>query len=206
MQANDGVVEKRGDIEMNQGFSFHKTELPGLIQIASFNMDDPRGCFTKDYSKEIFQSNGIQYDLAEVFYSTSCKGVIRGLHFQRVMGQPKLIRCISGHIWDVAVDLRRNSPTFKHWKSFELTGQNCLEILIPIGFAHGFLALEESVVSYKCAEKFYGEYDDGILWDDPGIGVKWPLELVGGRGKVILSDKDRKLQSFRQFMDIYGGF
>ena len=77
---------------------------------------------------------------------------------------------------------------------------------MPAGCAHGYLVVEDSVVSYKCGEKFYGEYDDGILWDDPDIGVNWPLGLVGGREKVILADKDRTLQSFQAFMDAYGGF
>ena len=77
---------------------------------------------------------------------------------------------------------------------------------MPAGCAHGYLVLEPSIVSYKCSEKFYGEYDDGIFWDDADIGVAWPLELIGGREKVILAEKDRNLQSFVQFMDAYGGF
>lgn len=186
---------------MNQSFAFTGTEIPGLIEITPFNADDVRGCFTKDYSREVFEANGIHHDLAEVFYTTSHKGVIRALHFQRVKQQPKLVRCIWGHVWDVAVDLRKDSPTFKRWKSFDLTGENRREVLIPAGCAHGYLVLTDSVVSYKCAEKFYGEYDDGILWDDPNIGVEWPLALVGGRDHVILADKDKMLPSFVQFME-----
>ncbi len=191
---------------MTQKWEFHKTDIPGLMEIFPFNVDDVRGCFTKDYSKEIFESNGIQHDLAEVFYTTSYKGVVRALHFQRVKQQPKLVRCVWGHVWDVVVDLRKDSPTFKNWQAFNLVGERHNEILVPSGCAHGYLVLEHSVVSYKCAEKFYGEYDDGILWDDPEIGVAWPLEQIGGRDNVILADKDKKLQSFAQFMDVYGGF
>lgn len=192
---------------MIQKFEFHKTSIQDLIEAVPFNADDIRGCFTKDYSKEVFEANGIHHDLAEVFYTTSHKGVIRALHFQREKQQPKLVRCICGHVWDVVVDLRKGSPTFKQWMSFDLTGENHREILVPAGCAHGYLVLEEhSVVSYKCAEKFYGEFDDGILWDDPDINVTWPLELVGGEEKVILAEKDTKLQSFAQFMDTYGGF
>ena len=110
-------------------------------------------------------------------------------------------------MWDVVVDLRKDSPTFREWVHFDLTGENRKEILVPAGCAHGYLVLEEhSVVSYKCAEKFYGEYDDGIRWDDPDVGVKWPLELVGGREGVVLAEKDQKLQSFGEFVDTYGGF
>ena len=187
-------------------FSFKETEIKGLIEVTPFNADDVRGCFTKDYSKEMFAANGIDYNLAEVFYTTSHKGVIRALHFQRVMQQPKLVRCIYGHVYDVVVDLRKDSPTFKKWLAFDLTGENKKEILVPAGCAHGYLVLEYSIVSYKCAEKFYGEYDDGILWNDEDIGVKWPLELIGEEEKVILADKDKNLQSFKEFMNKYGGF
>ena len=191
---------------MIQRFEFHPTPIEGLIEVTPFNADDVRGSFTKDYSREVFEANGITHDLAEVFYTTSHRGVIRALHFQRVMQQPKLVRCIWGHVWDVAVDLRKNSPTFKQWQAFDLTRENRREVLIPAGCAHGYLVLEESVVSYKCAEKFYGEYDDGILWDDPDIAVAWPLERIGGRENVILADKDKYLQSFAQFMETYHGF
>ena len=191
---------------MIQKFEFQRTRIPGLIEVTPFNADDIRGCFTKDYSKEIFEENGIHYDLAEVFYTTSHKGVIRALHFQRKKQQPKLVRCIWGHVWDVVVDLRRDSPTFKKWLAFDLIGEAHNEILVPAGCAHGYLVLEDSIVSYKCGEKFYGEYDDGILWNDPDIGVAWPLELIGGEEKLILADKDKNLQSFRQFMEACGGF
>ena len=191
---------------MIQKFEFRETEISGLIEVTPFNADDIRGCFTKDYSKEVFEANGIKHNLAEVFYTTSYKGVIRALHFQRVMQQPKLVRCINGHVWDVVVDLRKNSPTFKKWLSFDLIGDKHNEILVPAGCAHGYLVLKDSIVSYKCQEKFYGEYDDGILWNDSDIGVEWPLELIGGEENLILADKDKNLQSFAQFMSTYGGF
>ena len=142
---------------MIKKFAFAETEIEGLIEVTPFNADDVRGCFTKDYSKEVFEQNNIKYDLAEIFYTTSHKGVIRALHFQRVKQQPKLVRCIYGHVFDVVVDLRKDSKTFKKWLSFDLTGDNKKEILIPAGCAHGYLVLEHSIVSYKCAEKFYGE-------------------------------------------------
>lgn len=207
MPENYGVVERSGGCKVIQKFEFHRTEIQGVIEVIPFNADDVRGCFTKDYSKEIFESNGIFYNLAEIFYTTSHKGVIRALHFQREKHQPKLVRCIHGHVWDVVVDLRKNSSTFKKWQAFDLMGEKHNEILVPAGCAHGYLVLEEnSIVSYKCSEKFYGEFDDGIRWDDPEIGVTWPLELVGGREKVILAEKDKMLQSFTEFMERCGGF
>ncbi len=190
---------------MIQKFEFKETEIVGLIEVTPFNSDDERGCFTKDYSKEVFEANGIFHNLVEVFYSTSVKGVIRGLHFQRVKPQTKLVRCISGHIFDVIVDLRPDSPTFKKWLGFHLTGENKKELLIPGGCAHGFLTLNDAVMSYKCDEKFYGEFDDGIIWNDPDISVEWPLDNIGGQEKLIISDKDRSLQSFSEFMEKYGG-
>ena len=191
---------------MIQKFEFEKTEIEGLIKVTPFNADDVRGCFTKDYSKEVFEANGINHDLQEVFYTTSYKGVIRALHFQRVKQQPKLVRWSYGHVYDVVVDLRKDSPTFKKWLGFDLIGTKHNEILVPAGCAHGYLVLEESIVSYKCAEKFYGEYDDGIMWNDPEINVEWPLDKIGGVDKVILADKDKNLQSFHEFITTYGGF
>lgn len=191
---------------MIQKFAFEQTKIQGLIKVTPFRADDVRGYFTKDYSKEIFEEHGISHNLEEVFYTTSHKGVIRALHFQREKQQPKLVRCIYGHVYDVVVDLRKDSKTFRQWLGFELSGENGREILVPKGCAHGYLVLEESIVSYKCAEKFYGEYDDGILWNDKDIHVDWPLDLIGGQDHVILAEKDRNLQTFAEFMDRYGGF
>lgn len=195
----------RKEIKLIHNFEFHETEIKGLIEVIPFNADDIRGCFTKDYSKEIFEINGIKHDLMEVFYTTSYKGVIRALHFQREKQQPKLVRCIHGHVYDVVVDLRPNSPTFKKWLGFDLIGEKHNEILVPGGCAHGYLVLEESIVSYKCAEKFYGEFDDGIIWNDSDIGVEWGLERIGGEKNLIMADKDKNLQSFSEFMSKYGG-
>lgn len=188
-----------------QQFEFESTEIQGLVKVTPFHVDDNRGCFTKDYSKEIFEANGIAYNLMEVFYTTSYKGVVRALHFQREKQQPKLVRCICGHVYDVVVDLRKYSTTFKKWVAFDLTGEGREEILVPAGCAHGYLVLEDSIVSYKCSEKFYGEYDDGIIWNDPDIAVQWPLELIGGKEMTIISDKDMHLQSYKEFMNKYGG-
>lgn len=191
---------------MIQKFEFKETEIKGLIEVTPFNAEDIRGCFTKDYSKEVFEANGIHHDLAEVFYTTSHKGVIRALHFQRVHQQPKLVRCIYGHVYDVVVDLRKDSPTFKKWLGFDLIGTKHNEILVPAGCAHGYLVVgDESIVSYKCGEKFYGEFDDGIMWNDPDINVEWPLDRVGGLENVILADKDKNLQTFKEFIEKNGG-
>ena len=191
---------------MIQKFEFHETMISGLIEVTPFNADDIRGCFTKDYSKVVFEQNGIHYDLAEIFYTTSHKGVIRALHFQRVKQQPKLVRCIYGHVYDVVVDLRKDSPSFKKWLGFDLIGEKHNEILVPAGCAHGYLVLEPSIVSYKCSEKFYGEYDGGIKWNDPDINIKWPLEKIGGIENLILADKDKNLPTWSEFEKQFGAF
>ena len=190
---------------MIKHFAFNKTSIEGLIHIESFDAADERGYFTKDFSKELFSQHGYQYNLEEVFYTTSHKGVIRALHFQREKQQGKLVRCIYGKIYDVVVDLRLNSKTFGKWLSFILTGDNKQEILIPSGCAHGYLVLEPSIVSYKCDEKFYGNFDDGILWNDTSLNIDWPLDQIGGSNKLILSDKDKSLQTFEEFVTKYKG-
>lgn len=191
---------------MIQKFEFRETEINGLFEIIpSFNADDICYCSTKDYSSEIFEQNGIYHNLAEVFYSTSKRGIIRGLHFQRV----KESQVSALHFWAYfrcCCGSRVNSPTFKKWLEFNLNNENRREILVPAGCAHGFLALDLATISYKCSLCFDAEYDDGIKWDDPDIGIDWHLESIGGTDKVILSEKDENLQSFKEFMSKYGGF
>lgn len=188
---------------MIQKFGFQELDLRGAYLIRPFKATDVRGAFIKDYSQSLFAENGITHDLKEVFYTVSRKGVIRALHFQRVKEQAKLVRCISGHVYDVIVDLRPESDTFMQWRGFHLTGENCNELLVPEHFAHGYLVLEDSIVSYKCAEGFYGEYDDGIMWNDQDINVEWPLEEIGGLDHLILADKDKNLQSFSEYKAKY---
>lgn len=182
---------------MIQKFNFQELELKGAYLIDPFIAWDERGHFIKDYSKEVFEQNGIKHDLKEVFYTVSHKGVIRALHFQKVKEQPKLVRCVKGKIYDVIVDLRKDSPTYMKWQGFYLSDENNQELLVPKNFAHGYLVLEDSIVSYKCAEKFYGEYDTGILWNDETIGVDWPLDEIGGIENLIISEKDRNLKNYK---------
>ena len=182
-----------------QNWKFEALPLKGAYLIDAFYSPDIRGGFCKDYSHEIFQKNGINYDLKEVFYTYSHKGVIRAIHFQKTKEQPKLVRCIYGCVFDVIVDLRKESPTYKQWMGFYLTASDHKEILVPERFGHGYLVLEESIVSYKCAEKFYAEYDSGIKWNDSSLSIDWPLHLIGGKQNLILSEKDKNLMSLEDF-------
>lgn len=191
---------------MTQQFSFEELKLKEAYRIKPFVAEDRRGKFIKDYSSDVFARHGIVYRLEEVFYTYSRKGVIRALHFQQVKEQPKLVRCVKGRIYDVIVDLRRGSPTYKVWLGFLLSEENAEELLVPSGFAHGYLVMEDAVVAYKCAERFYGEYDSGIRWDDPDIGIEWPLDAICGRDHIILSDKDMSLQTFAEWEKLDDAF
>ncbi len=186
-----------------QKFSVQDTDLSGLKKISAFRAEDVRGYFIKDYSEELLLQNEITHELKEVFYTSSYKGVIRAIHFQRNYQQAKLVRVVKGSVFDVAVDLRKESPTFGQWRGFYLTEDNATALLLPGGFGHGYLVLEDSIVSYKCAEKFYEEYDDGVLWTDEELAIQWPLEQVNS--EIILAEKDQKLQSFSEFKRNYGG-
>ena len=184
---------------MVQKFSFQKLELDGAYLIKPFFASDIRGGFLKDYSKDLFKANGIDYELSEVFYTISHKGVIRALHFQEINQQPKLVRCISGKVFDVIVDLRPTSPTFKKWMGFYLTSENMNELLIPAHFGHGYLVLEDSIVSYKCSAPFDGNHDSGIMYNDPDINVVWPFDEIGGIENLIIAPKDLNLQTFNDY-------
>lgn len=189
-----------------QKWKFNKLNMEGAYYIEAFFTDDVRGGFVKDYSSEVFAENGIDYQLREVFYTISHKGVVRAMHFQNKEQQAKLVRCVYGKIYDVIIDLRKNSPTFRRWQGFYLAGNSYSELLVPEGFGHGYMVLEDSIVSYKCSNKFYGQYDSGILYDDKDMGINWPYEEIGGKDKVILAEKDKTLQSFNEFLKNYNNF
>ena len=131
---------------MVQKFELTPLDLQGAYLISPFVATDERGGFVKDYSAELFAQHDMPYDLKEVFYTISHKGVIRAMHFQRVKQQAKLVRCISGKVFDVIVDLRKESDTFLQWRGFYLSGDNFQQLLVPEGFGHGYLVLEDSVV------------------------------------------------------------
>ncbi len=187
---------------MVQKFEFQETDLRSAYVIQPFYATDERGGLIKDYNIDTFRANGVEHELKEVFYTISKKGVIRAIHFQEIKQQAKLVRCVKGHIYDVIVDLRPESDTFRQWRGFDLTEENQKELYVPEHFGHGYLVLEDSIVSYKCGEVFYGEGDSGIRWNDETLAIDWPLERIGGIDKLIVSDKDRNLSTF---LDKFGG-
>ena len=170
-------------------FEFIRTEIPEVVIVKPKVFEDERGFFLETYKKSEFKKAGIDTDFVQDNHSKSVKNVLRGLHFQKTpKEQGKLVRCIKGRIFDVAVDLRRNSPTFGKWVSIELSETNKLMLWIPKGFAHGFLTLSDvAEIIYKVSGAEYSpEHDTAIRWNDPEIDIKWPIT-----DEPILSDKDR---------------
>jgi len=169
-------------------FKFIATEIEGVIIVETKEYGDNRGYFMETYSREHFYSGGIKVDFVQDNQSKSQKGVLRGLHFQSKNVQGKLVRVIKGEVYDVAVDLRKDSKTYGKWIGLFLNTENKRQLYIPTGFAHGFLVTsDEAEFVYKCTDYYNATADGGILWNDPDIGINWPLEDVD---KVLLSKKD----------------
>lgn len=169
-------------------FTFYETEIKGVYTIETKKYGDNRGYFMETYKKEDFKKAGLNYTFVQDNQSKSKKGVLRGLHFQKNFPQAKLVRVLEGEVFDVAVDLRKDSPTYGKWIGEILSGEKGNQFLIPKGFAHGFLVLSDyAIFSYKCDELYHPEDECGIAWNDPEIGIKWPID-----GEILLSEKDKK--------------
>ncbi|WP_144461936.1 dTDP-4-dehydrorhamnose 3,5-epimerase [Siminovitchia fortis] len=167
-----------------------KTNLEGVLIIEPAMFGDHRGWFMETYNEGKFIQAGLDLKFVQDNHSFSAvKGTLRGLHYQlSPKAQTKLVRCTRGAIFDVAVDIRKNSPTFGKWLGLELTAENKKQLLIPKGFAHGFITLTENVeVQYKVDELYAPECDRGIIWNDPTIEINWPIDI-----SPILSEKDKK--------------
>lgn len=179
-------------------FIFNETAIQGVYIIEPTVFGDERGYFMESYTKKEFEEAGLTMNFVQDNESRSKKGVLRGLHFQTKHPQGKLVRVVEGEVYDVAVDLREGSPTFGKWEGVLLTATNKKQFYIPEGFAHGFLVLSEhATFQYKCTNYYASEYDSGILWNDPDVNIKWPLEDIE---EVLLSDKDKVQQTLKEFM------
>jgi dTDP-4-dehydrorhamnose 3,5-epimerase len=174
-------------------FTFTKLAIPDLVLIQPRIFPDDRGFFAETYKASEFAANGITEPFVQDNHSLSGQGVLRGLHYQLPpQAQGKLVRVASGRIWDVAVDIRKGSPTFGRWCGAELSGENLAMFWIPPGFAHGFVCLSESVhLLYKCTAEYSKAAECGIRWDDPDLGIQWPLS------DVQVSARDAGLPAFR---------
>lgn len=166
-----------------------QTNLPGVLEIVSKRLGDDRGFFSEVWSEPRFREAGIDLVFVQDNHSRSARGVLRGLHYQvEPVPQAKLVRVSRGSVFDVAVDIRRSSPTFGQWTGVVLSADKWNQLLVPAGFAHGFLALEDgSEVQYKVSASYSPDHDRGIRPDDPAIGIEWPLP----RDQWLLSAKDQ---------------
>ena len=175
-------------------FIFTKLEIPDLVLIKPRIFPDGRGMFAETYKESEFAANGISGCFVQDNQSTSAKGVLRGLHYQvEPCAQGKLIRVPVGRIWDVAVDIRRGSPTFGRWCGVEISDEDMAMLWIPPGFAHGFVSLTDSVtLAYKCTAEYHKAAERGIRWDDQDLAIAWPLQ------EVTVSPRDATLPRFHE--------
>jgi dTDP-4-dehydrorhamnose 3,5-epimerase len=173
-----------------------ETSIAGLVEIFPRVFQDDRGFFFESYNEEIFKKLGLPTNFVQDNQSFSIKGVVRGLHFQNApFAQGKLVRVISGRVLDVAVDIRPDSPTFGKHEVFELRSDTNNMAYVPEGFAHGFVALEDSVFSYKCTNVYNKGAESGLLWNDPELGIDWGVE------NPIVSEKDVILPTFKTLFE-----
>ncbi len=178
------------------------TEIPAVKIVTPKKFGDARGFFSEVYNRSTWESTGLRFEFVQDNHSFSAAaGTLRGLHFQTPpFAQAKLLRVGGGRILDVAVDIRRTSPTFGKYVAVELSAENWRQLLVPIGFAHGFVTLEpDTVVLYKTTAVFSPANDRGIAWDDVDIGVAWPLPATG----PTLSDKDRRWPRLREAQELF---
>ena len=170
----------------DMAFKVEKSDLEGVLLIQPAVHSDSRGRFFESFQKERYKEIGIGEEFVQDNQSVSQKNTIRGLHYRSAPGQAKLVRVIRGEVFDVVVDIRKQSPTFGQWRGYTLSDSNYLQIYIPVGFAHGFCVLSETAeFLYKVSEYYSAEKEKGIMWNDPDIGVKWPTS------NPVLSEKDK---------------
>lgn len=169
-------------------FEFQPLSIPDVVLIKPNVFKDARGFFAETYKFSDFAKVGIKERFVQDNHTRSVKGVLRGLHYQiNPSAQGKLLRCVEGSIFDVAVDIRKGSPTYGKWVSVDLSSDNLMMIYIPAGFAHGFIVTSSvAEIVYKCTSEYSLSNDKGIIWNDPNIAIKWPIS------NPILSDKDSK--------------
>lgn len=170
-------------------FRFERLEIPDVVLIEPRGFEDARGFFMETYRRSEFEAHGVPGPFVQDNYSFSVRNVLRGLHYQKnPSAQAKLVMVVRGSVFDVAVDLRRGSPTFGKWVGQVLTEENRRMLYVPVGFAHGFCVLSKDArVLYKVTAEYDPDLDGGVIWNEPEIGIRWPIE------KPILSEKDSRL-------------
>lgn len=190
----------KGDKITSGNFTFTETSIEGVKIVDIKTYGDERGCFMETYKRPEFTVGGIECEFVQDNQSLSTKGVLRGLHFQIEHPQSKLVRVVSGKVFDVAVDLRKGSDTYGKWEGAVLSAENKRQLFIPKGFAHGFLVLSDTAVfCYKCDDVYRPGDEGGILWNDADIAVEWPSLDA----EFILSEKDKTQPAFKSLGGAY---
>jgi dTDP-4-dehydrorhamnose 3,5-epimerase len=173
-----------------------ETRLDGLVLVEPEVHGDERGFLVETFRDGLWRELGVEMETAQENHSRSGENILRGLHFQTSPGQAKLVRCMRGRIWDVAVDLRRDSPTYGQWEGHELDDEKHRQFLVPVGFAHGFCVLSDTAdVAYKLSSLYDPETEAGIAWDDPDVGVEWPIS------DPQLSERDKTAPRLSEIAD-----
>jgi dTDP-4-dehydrorhamnose 3,5-epimerase len=176
-------------------YQVKKTPIDGVLVLEPKVFGDARGFFYESFNARDFeQATGLKETFVQDNHSKSAKGVLRGLHYQVLHAQGKLVRVVQGAVFDVAVDIRQGSTTFGHWFGLELSAENLKQLWIPAGLAHGFLVTSQSAeFLYKTTDYYYPEFERSILWSDPAIGIDWPLHLVDGSPLLATKDENAPL-------------
>lgn len=170
-----------------------ETSLPGVVVIEPRVFSDARGFFLETFNEARYRDAGITCGFVQDNHSKSAKGILRGLHYQVTQPQDKLVWCLQGEVWDVAADVRPGSPTFGKWYGVRLTSEAKNQIFVPAGFAHGFVVLSDTAeVAYKCSRLYAPNDEGGIIWNDPDLGIEWPIDEA-----PTLSTKDAALPSLK---------
>lgn len=184
-----------GDTITSGNFTFTQTSIDGVIIVDVKTYGDDRGYFMETYKRPDFVAGGIDVDFVQDNQSSSTKGVLRGLHFQINHPQSKLVRVVSGEVFDVCVDLREGSPTYGKWEGVVLSAENKRQFFVPRGFAHGFLVLSDTAeFCYKCDDVYHPNDEGGYMYNDPAFGIEWPQVDC----EINLSEKDRKHPAFKR--------
>jgi dTDP-4-dehydrorhamnose 3,5-epimerase len=172
------------------------TGLEDLVLIEAEAVGDERGFLLETFRADEFRRLGIDIEFVQENHSRSLRGTLRGIHFQTDPGQAKLVRCVRGRIWDVAVDLRRGSPTYRRWEAHELSDENNRQLFVPVGFGHAFCVLSDQAdVSYRLSTYYDGATEAGIAWDDPDVGIEWPVM------SRLISHRDRDAPRLAEIAD-----
>ncbi|MDX6690838.1 MAG: dTDP-4-dehydrorhamnose 3,5-epimerase [Solirubrobacteraceae bacterium] len=174
-----------------------ETRLDGPLLIEPATHGDARGFFLESYRENVWAEHGVRETFVQDNHSRSARGVLRGMHISAGDGQAKLVRCARGRILDVIVDVRRASPAFGEWESFDLDDEGAQQLYIPVGFAHGFCVLSDVAdVTYKCSSYYHPDVERGFHYDDPAVGIEWPRDMA-----LLVSERDREAPALLEMAD-----